>query len=94
VVDGFKTYKTVLIVTENVEEVRLAILNDLNRGGTCFDAKGLYKGEERKMIYTTISKREFVQFKKAIYKLDPNAFINVMDSSEVLGKGFKSITVA
>lgn len=94
VVDGLKTYKTVLIVTENVEEVRLAIINDLNRGGTCFDAKGLYKGEERKMIYTTISKREFVQFKKAIYKLDPNAFINVMDSSEVLGKGFKSITAA
>ena len=82
------------IVTENVEEVRDAIITDLNRGGTCFDAKGLYKGEERKMIYTTVSKREFVQFKKAIYAIDPNAFINVMDSSEVLGKGFKPITAA
>ena len=83
-----------MIVTENVEEVRNAIINDLNRGGTCFDAKGLYKGDERKMIYTTISQREFVQFKKAIYKLDPKAFINVMNSSEVLGNGFKPITGA
>lgn len=94
VVDGVKNYKTVFIITENVEDVRNTIINDLNRGGTCFDAKGMYKGEERKMVYTTVSKRELVQFKKAIYAIDPNAFINVMDSSEVLGKGFKPITAA
>lgn len=91
IVDGVKTYKTLFIVTNNYEGVRDAIINDLNRGGTCFDGIGMYKGIERKVIYTTVSRTQFIRLKEGIHELDPNAFINVIDSSEILGKGFKEI---
>ena len=35
---------------------------------------------------------EYVQLKKAILDIDPNAFVNVVDSSEVMGEGFKPIS--
>lgn len=91
VVDGLKTYKTLFIITEKQEEVRDAIIHDLNRGGTCFKGEGLYEGKERKMIYTTVSRSEFIKLKNGIYKIDPFAFINVLDSSEIMGRGFKAL---
>jgi uncharacterized membrane-anchored protein YitT (DUF2179 family) len=91
VIDGFKTNKTIFIITDKYDEVRDIIINDLERSGTCFTGVGLYKGVERKMIYTTVSRSEFVKIKLAIRKIDPNCFINVVDSAETLGEGFKSL---
>lgn len=91
VVDGIKTYKTLFIVSDKYEEVRTAIVNDLNRGGTCINAVGMYKGQERKVIYTTVTRSEFVKLKSGIRAIDENVFISVIDSSEVLGKGFKAL---
>jgi len=91
VVDGIKTNKTLFIVTDKYDEVRNAIINDLNRGGTCINAIGMYKGQERKVIYTTVTRAEFVKLKSGIRAIDANAFISVIDSSETLGKGFKEL---
>lgn len=91
VIDGIKTYKTLFIITDKQVQVRDAIIEDLNRGGTCFKGKGLYEGQERNMIYTTVSRGEFVKLKEGIYDIDPFAFINVIDSSEILGNGFKAL---
>ena len=91
VVDGLKTYKTLFIVTDKYDQVRNAIINDLNRGGTCMKGVGMYKGVERDIIYTTVSRSEFVKLRSGIRKIDPEAFINVIDSSEILGKGFKAL---
>lgn len=92
VVDGVKTYKTLFIVSDKYEEMRQAIIKDLNRGGTCINGVGMYQGQERKVIYTTVSRREFIRLKEGIHEIDPNAFINVIESSEILGRGFKEIT--
>lgn len=91
VVDGIKNYKTLFIITDKDEEIRKAIIHDLNRGGTCFKGTGLYAGQERKMIYTTVSRSEFIRLKSGVRKIDPNAFINVIDSSEIMGNGFKPL---
>lgn len=91
VIDGIKSYKTLFIITDKQDEVREAIIHTLNRGGTCFKGTGLYGGKERNMIYTTVSRAEFITLKNGIYKIDPNAFINVINSSEIMGNGFKAL---
>lgn len=93
VVDGIKSYKTIFIITDKEDEVRDVIINSLNRGGTCFKGVGLYAGQERKMIYTSVTRSEFVKLKNGIYRIDPNAFINVVNSSEIMGNGFKKLPV-
>ncbi|MBQ2539596.1 MAG: YitT family protein [Bacteroidales bacterium] len=91
VVDGTKTYKTALIVTDQAEIVRNYILNDLHRGGTCITGEGLYNGTERKIIYVTMERTDFIKLRSNLRRLDPSAFVNVIDSSEIMGKGFKAL---
>ncbi len=91
VVEGFTTYKTVFIITEKVDEVKNFILNDLERGGTCFPGIGLYQGQERRMIYVTLDRSDLVKLKSNLRQLDPAAFVNVIESSEILGFGFKAL---
>jgi len=88
VVDGIKSYKTAFIITDKIEEVRLFIINDLDRGGTCFVGSGLFKGQERKMIYTNLNRTDLVKLKMNLRSIDPNAFVNVIESAEVMGNGF------
>ena len=91
IVEGFTTYKTVFIITDKVEEIKNFILNDLERGGTCFPGLGLYQGQERKMIYVTLDRSDLVKLKSNLRFLDPNAFVNVIESSEIMGFGFKAL---
>ena len=91
IVDGLKTYKTVYIVTNNVESVRQYILNDLHRGGTLFVGKGLYGGAERNMIYVSLDRSDMIKLKNNLHDIDPSAFVNIIDSSEIMGQGFKAL---
>jgi len=91
VVDGMKSYKTMFIVTDELEAVRDYIINDLERGGTLLVGTGLYQGNERKMIYVTLDRADMVKLKSNLHRLDPKAFVNIMESSEILGFGFKAL---
>lgn len=91
IVDGIKSYKTVFIVTDKIDEVRDFILNDMKRGGTAFAGTGLYQGAERKMIYVTLDRTDLIKLKSNLRFLDPNAFVNVIESSEIMGLGFKAL---
>ncbi|MBP5189470.1 MAG: YitT family protein [Bacteroidales bacterium] len=91
IVEGVTTYKTVFIITDKIDEVKGFILNDLERGGTCFPGLGLYQGQERKMIYVTLDRTDLVKLKANLRHLDPNAFVNVIESAEIMGLGFKAL---
>lgn len=91
VVEGVKSYKTAFIVTDEIEAVRDFIIKDLDRGGTVFAGSGLYQGAERKMIYVTLNRSDLVKLKSNLRFLDPNAFVNVIESAEIMGNGFKAL---
>jgi uncharacterized membrane-anchored protein YitT (DUF2179 family) len=91
VVDGIKSYKTAFIVTDKSAEVKEYILHELNRGGTCITGEGLYNGTERKIIYVTMERTDFVKLRSNLRRLDPMAFVNVIDSAEIMGRGFKQL---
>ncbi len=88
---GITYEKTMFIVSDHYEEIRLKIINDIDRGGTVINGKGLYSDTEKKMIYTNVSRREYQVLKDYIRQVDPNAFVTVIDANEVLGNGFKSL---
>lgn len=91
IVDGLRTDKTVFIITERQEAVRDFIIGELHRGGTTILGQGLYKGQERHMIYCNLSRADFVKLKSNLRHLDPDAFVNVVNSSEVMGRGFRTL---
>ena len=91
VVDGLKSYKTVFIVTNRYDAVREVIISKMKRGGTHIHAKGLYQGLERDLVYVSLTRRELVTLRNLLSDADPDAFVSVSESSEVMGRGFKSL---
>lgn len=91
VVEGASVHKTLMIVSNETEKIREVIINDISRGVTIFDATGGYKGEPRKVLYTIVTLREMMILRHHIKKIDPEAFINIIDSKEILGRGFKAL---
>jgi uncharacterized membrane-anchored protein YitT (DUF2179 family) len=90
-IQGVSYDKTLFIVSDKYEEIRDKIINDLERGGTLINAVGMYKGQEKKMIFTNVSRREVYMLRDFIHSIDPEAFITVIDANEILGNGFKSL---
>ena len=43
------------------------------------------------MIYVTMERADFVKLRANLRNLDPSAFVNVIDSAEIMGKGFKEL---
>lgn len=93
VIEGAKVHKTLMIISEKHEEISEIILKDLNRGGTIFSGKGMYNGVERPVIYTILTRREYSILLSRIAQIDPQAFINTLDSNEIMGKGFKDLSI-
>ena len=91
VVDGMKSYKTMFIITDNPDPIRDYIINEIKRGGTCISGSGLYEGKERKMVYVTLDRSDMIKLRSALYLIDPHAFVNIMESSEILGTGFRAL---
>lgn len=92
VLQGVSYEKTIFIVSDHHQAIRDKIINDLNRGGTYLNAEGMYKGNQKKVIFTVVNRRELAMLEEFINKIDPKAFLTVMDANEILGKGFKSLT--
>ncbi len=88
---GVAYEKTMFIISDKYNEIRQKIVVDINRGGTIFAGHGLYNDNEKKMIYTNVSRREYQILKDYIKKIDPEAFVTVLDANEVFGNGFKSL---
>ena len=83
------TAKTKLeIVTKHSEEMKDAILADIDRGVTLLHGKTGYLGIETDVLSCVISPRELYRTEKVVHEVDPNAFIVLSKVSSVTGRGF------
>ncbi|MDE7311398.1 MAG: YitT family protein [Eubacterium sp.] len=88
VTEGGKFSKAVYIISEQYEQIADAVLHQMNRGTTLLPAVGMYRKEERNMLFCVVSKKEVVVLKEFIKNIDAHAFVIVTDVREVLGEGF------
>ena len=85
---GFGYSKLAMIVTEQKERMTKVILHDLDRGLTQLRGLGGYTGDEKHVLMVVVSQREVVKLKRLVQASDPQAFVIISDTSEVVGKGF------
>lgn len=90
-IDGFNVSKQVMVFTEQEKLVADYIIKDIDKGCTVFYGKGGYTGKDNCVILTILTRSQFIKLKKFIKDNDEKAFITVNETSEVLGKGFKSL---
>ncbi|MFO7829487.1 MAG: YitT family protein [Bacteroidales bacterium] len=88
---GVSYDKALFIISDKYDEIREKIINDLNRGGTLINGVGMFKGQDKKIIFTNVNRRELTIIQDFIKEVDSEAFMTVIDAHEVIGNGFKPI---
>ena len=90
VIENMYSCKYFVIITNKPQEISEYIINELHHGVTSQIAIGEYTRANRTMIHTVCKKIEAIRLREKIRSLDPSAFIIITNSSEVLGRGFRS----
>jgi uncharacterized membrane-anchored protein YitT (DUF2179 family) len=91
--EGIGFARAILVVSDRVEEVRKAILDEVGRGVTLFQGMGGYTRAPREILYVVVSRSQVSHFKRIIAEIDPKAFVVVTEANEVLGEGFHPVAL-
>ncbi len=89
--EGVRTTRTVLIITRNPQPVAQRVIDDLQRGVTLWQGTGMYSGQERQILFCTVSRAEVNPIKAIVHEADPQAFVVIGEAYEALGEGFKPL---
>lgn len=83
----YKKYKkkTLLIVTDHPADVSADLLELTNHSSTILKGFGSYTAHKKYMIYTVLSDNDVRKMKKRIREQYPDTFVNVINSSDVMG---------
>jgi len=85
VVTGLSQRKAVYIISPRWEEISREIMEKIQRGVTIIGGRGGYTGREEQILYTVITFRELSRLKQLLSVIDPDAFLVVTDTLEVMG---------
>lgn len=86
VLTGFNQRKSVLIVSDHASSIAQEILHKENRGVTFLKGQGAYSGNEKNVILSITTLAELAKMKDMVFDIDPDAFVVVNDTLEVLGR--------
>jgi uncharacterized membrane-anchored protein YitT (DUF2179 family) len=90
ILEGWSYSKLVIITSSRTQEIADFILRGLDRSGTALRSRSLYLNREGEIILTVIHRKQLADLRNFIKKTDPEAFVVINDTYDVLGKGFKS----
>lgn len=91
VIESLNTCKYFVVITTKRDEISQHIMEKLHHGVTVGSVVGEYTQEEKTMIHTVCKRIEAIQLRSKIKEIDPHAFIIVTTSSEIIGRGFRSV---
>lgn len=87
-IESLNRRKVFQIITSNPDAVCDYITNTMHRGATIWEARGVYSGETRYIVLTAMKRQQAVLLRRYLRRTDPAAFLLVMNSSEIFGRGF------
>lgn len=88
-IERMKLSKYFTIICSKPEPICDYIMNDLKRSATVYKAEGAYTHKDRVVILTVMDPKQAVLLERRIQSVDPEAFLMVTKSSEIMGKGFR-----
>lgn len=87
---GIDAGKMTFIITENGQAVVDVIDRYIERGATILHGHGSYTKKDKEIVMCACNNKQMYIIKKMIKEVDKKAFIVVLESNEVVGKGFKA----
>lgn len=90
-IENINLCKYFTIVCDDPEPVCDFIHEELMRSATIFQAEGTYSHNEKYVILTVMKRGQAVQLRNFIKRNQPDAFLMITNSSEIIGKGFRGL---
>ncbi|WCK54169.1 YitT family protein [Aneurinibacillus sp. Ricciae_BoGa-3] len=87
---GLGYAKMAFIISDKRDEIRDAIYNEIHRGITRISAQGGYTEQDRPILMCVLNQNQIARLKNIVKRLDPDAFVIVSNTNEVLGRGFRN----
>lgn len=87
--EGVEFTKMMFIITPKYEEIARRISKKVNRGSTGIYVKGMFKQDEKMMLFCVGSRSEIRKIKEIVTQIDKKAFIVICNAREAWGKGFR-----
>ena len=91
VLENINTHKYFHIITTKPQEIEAYITGTLKRGATELQGEGAYTHEGRTVLLTVMRRHEAVLLRRYVKQVDPNAFVLIINTGEIVGKGFRGI---
>ncbi|MBR3763300.1 MAG: YitT family protein [Clostridia bacterium] len=91
VLENINTHKYFHIITTKPQEIERYITQTLKRGATELHGEGVYTHEDRTVVMTVMTRREAVLLRRHVRSVDPQAFVLIMNTGEIVGKGFRGV---
>lgn len=89
VLENIKVHKYFHIITTHPQEIEAYITRTLHRGATELHGEGAYTHEGRTVLMTVMNRREAILLRRYVRQVDPHAFVLIMNTGEIIGKGFR-----
>lgn len=90
-IESLNLRKVCTVISSYPEQVEAFILHELHRSATEQEAYGAYKHRAEKVLTTVLTRHEAAELRNYLRRTDPTAFITIVNSSEIIGKGFRSL---
>lgn len=91
VMEGPSVIRTAFIITSEPDALANALMNTLYRGVTAIPARGMYTGQERSMLYVTISRSQVNDLRGIVAEIDESAFVVIGQGHTAYGAGFRKV---
>ena len=89
VLEGPSVIRIATIITNQPEAISAMVIKDLDRTVTAWEAKGMYTGQERAVLFVTIARSEAGRLKDMVQAIDPMAFVVIGQGHAAYGEGFR-----
>ncbi|QHI73936.1 DUF2179 domain-containing protein [Aminipila terrae] len=89
VMEGINISKCFTIITDKPDEVS-EFIHSIGRGATKHDCVGTYDNKERFVVMSVVNRAQAKQLRDYIKQNDEHAFVIITNSSNILGKGFRT----
>lgn len=91
VIENINLRKVCTVITCEPEKSKKFILETLHRSATVEQAYGAYTHRAEEVLTTVLTRRQALQLRDFLHENDPHAFITIVNSSEIIGKGFRTV---
>ena len=88
VVAGFNHKKVVILISDSTRIIAEGILSEVGRGVTFLDGEGAFLHQKKQVLFVVASLTQIARIKDIANAVDPDTLMIVMDSNEVMGRGF------